>query len=82
VEIIKYTKRPSTAILVVVVRDYTRTATKARVAETARHWLRVLCTLNEAQARVFVAQTALVRARLTTPSASATSGHVWSFAFS
>src|SRR5205809_7663514 len=34
-------------------------ATKARVPETERYWLRVLGTLNEAQARVFVAQALL-----------------------
>src|SRR5438094_7719804 len=34
-------------------------ATKARVPETERYWLRVLSTLNEAQARVFVAQALL-----------------------
>ena len=38
-------------------------ATKARVPETERHWLRVLGTLNEAQARVFVAQKALEEGR-------------------
>src|SRR6266700_4415734 len=38
-------------------------ATKARVPETERHWLRVLGTLNEAQARVFVAQKALAEGR-------------------
>jgi hypothetical protein len=34
-------------------------ATKARTPKTERHWLRVLGTLNEAQARIFVAQKAL-----------------------
>lgn len=38
-------------------------ATKRRVPETERHWLRVLGTLNEAQARVFVAQKALEEGR-------------------
>jgi hypothetical protein len=38
-------------------------ATKARVPETERHWLRVLGTLTEAQARVFVAQKALEEGR-------------------
>lgn len=38
-------------------------ATKARVPDTERHWLRVLGTLNEAQARVFVAQKALEEGR-------------------
>jgi transposase len=38
-------------------------AAKARLAETERHWLRVLGTLNEAQARVFVAQKALAEGR-------------------
>jgi hypothetical protein len=38
-------------------------ATKARVPETERHWLRVLGTLNEAQARVFVAHKALEEGR-------------------
>ena len=45
------------------VRDYTAMATKARLPETERHWLRVLGTLNEAQARVFVAQKALEEGR-------------------
>jgi transposase len=38
-------------------------ATKAKVPETERHWLRVLGRLNEAQARVFVAQKALEEGR-------------------
>jgi hypothetical protein len=38
-------------------------ATKARLPETERHWLRVLGTLNEAQARLFVAQKALEEGR-------------------
>jgi hypothetical protein len=38
-------------------------ATKARVPERERQWLRVLGTLNEAQARVFVAQKALEEGR-------------------
>ena len=38
-------------------------ATKARVPETERYWRRVLGTLNEAQARVFVAQKALEEGR-------------------
>jgi hypothetical protein len=38
-------------------------ATKARVPETERQWLRVLGTLDEAQARVFVAQKALEEGR-------------------
>jgi Rhodopirellula transposase DDE domain len=38
-------------------------ATKARVPEAERYWLRVLGTLNEAQARVFVAQKALEEGR-------------------
>jgi hypothetical protein len=38
-------------------------ATNARLPETERHWLRVLGTLNEAQARVFVAQKALAEGR-------------------
>jgi hypothetical protein len=38
-------------------------ATKARLPETERHWLRVLGTLNEAQGRVFVAQKALAEGR-------------------
>lgn len=46
-----------------LVRDYTRMATKASVPEAERHWLRVLGTLNEAQARVFVAQKALEQGR-------------------
>src|ERR1700732_2189356 len=52
----------SLAILLPV-RDYTAMATKARLPETERHWLRVLGTLNEAQARVFVAQKALEEGR-------------------
>jgi hypothetical protein len=44
-------------------RDYTKMAMKARVPESERHWLRVLGTLNEAQARVFVAQQALAEGR-------------------
>ncbi len=46
-----------------MVRDYTGMATKARVPKAERHWLRVLGTLNEAQARVFVAQKALEEGR-------------------
>ncbi len=38
-------------------------ATSRRVPESERHWLRVLGTLNEAQARVFVAQRALEEGR-------------------
>ena len=38
-------------------------ATKAKVPEAERYWLRVLGTLNEAQARVFVAQKALEEGR-------------------
>lgn len=38
-------------------------ATKARLPETERYWLRVLGTLNEAQARVFVAHKALEEGR-------------------
>ena len=45
------------------VRNYTAMATKARVPDTDRQWLRVLGTLNEAQARVFVAQKALAEGR-------------------
>jgi len=44
-------------------RDYTRMATNRRVPEWERHWLRALGTLNEAQARVFVAQRALEEGR-------------------
>ena len=44
-------------------RDYTKMATRARIPETERQWLRVLGTLNEAQARVFVAQKALAEGR-------------------
>jgi hypothetical protein len=44
-------------------RDYTRMATTARVPESERQWLRVLGTLNESQARVFVAQKALEEGR-------------------
>ncbi len=38
-------------------------ATSRKVPEFERHWLRVLGTLNEAQARVFVAQRALEESR-------------------
>jgi hypothetical protein len=38
-------------------------ATKAKLPEAERHWLRVLGTLNEGQARVFVAQKALEQGR-------------------
>ena len=38
-------------------------ATSRKVPESERHWLRVLGTLNEAQARVFVAQRALEESR-------------------
>jgi hypothetical protein len=38
-------------------------ATKAKVPEIERYWLRVLGTLNESQARVFVAQKALEEGR-------------------
>jgi len=44
-------------------RDYKKVATRARVPETERHWLRVLGALNEAQARLFVAQQALPEER-------------------
>lgn len=44
-------------------RDYTRMVTSRRVPGAERQWLRVLGTLNEAQARVFVAQRALERGR-------------------
>ena len=40
-------------------RDYGRVGARASVAETERRWLRVLGTLNESQARLFVAQKAL-----------------------
>src|SRR5437764_13076553 len=49
--------------IVLAVRDYTAMATKARIPEAERHWLRVLGTLNKAQARVFVAQKALEEGR-------------------
>jgi hypothetical protein len=38
-------------------------ATRAKLPAAERHWLRVLGTLNEAQARVFVAQKALEQGR-------------------
>jgi hypothetical protein len=38
-------------------------ATRVNLPETERHWLRVLGTLNEAQARVFVAQRAMEEGR-------------------
>jgi hypothetical protein len=45
------------------VPDDTAMVTKARIPETERYWLRVLGTLNEAQARVFVAQKILEQGR-------------------
>jgi DDE family transposase len=45
--------------MLVRVRDYTRMSTKATVSLAERHWLKVLGTLNESQARLFVAQKAL-----------------------
>lgn len=44
-------------------RDYTAMATRRSVPEPERQWLRVLGTLNEFQARVFVAQKALEEGR-------------------
>jgi len=41
------------------VRDYFRMATDPSISEAEKHWLRVLSTLNELQARLFVAQRAL-----------------------
>lgn len=40
-------------------RDYSRMAADPSVSEAERRWLRVLSTLNELQARLFVAQRAL-----------------------
>ena len=40
-------------------RDYGRMASRASVPDAERRWLRVLGTLNESQARLFVAQKAL-----------------------
>jgi hypothetical protein len=40
-------------------RDYALMASKAATSDTERRWLRVLSTLNEAQARLFVAERAL-----------------------
>ena len=45
--------------ILVPLRDYTRMATARRLPDTDRQWLRVLGTLNELQARVFVAQRAM-----------------------
>jgi hypothetical protein len=45
--------------MLIRVRDYTRMSTKASVSPSERHWLKVLGTLNESQARLFVAQKAL-----------------------
>ncbi len=45
--------------ILVPLRDYTRMATSRRLPDTDRQWLRVLGTLNELQARVFVAQRAV-----------------------
>ena len=47
----------------VALRDYTRMATRRRVPDTDRQWLRVLGTMNELQARVFVAQRAVEEGR-------------------
>ena len=44
--------------IVVVMRDYSRMAAKASPSEKEREWLRVLGTLNELQARLFVGQKA------------------------
>ena len=44
-------------------RDYTGMATSQGLPEAEWHWLRVLGTLNEFQARLFVAQKALVEGR-------------------
>ena len=44
-------------------RDYTGMAKSRRLPETDRQWLRVLGTLNELQARVFVAQRAVQEGR-------------------
>jgi hypothetical protein len=41
------------------VRDYARMAKRAEVSDADRRWLRVLGTLNEYQARLFVAERAL-----------------------
>jgi Rhodopirellula transposase DDE domain len=46
-----------------VLRDYTRMAASRQVAESDRQWLRVLGTLNELQARVYVAQRAVAEGR-------------------
>ncbi len=43
----------------VLVRDYIRMVTSRKVPDADRQWLRVLGTLNELQARVFVAQRAV-----------------------
>ena len=40
-------------------RDYSRMGAGPSVSEAERGWLRVLSTLNELQARLFVAQRAL-----------------------
>ncbi|MCI0419061.1 MAG: ISAzo13 family transposase, partial [Acidobacteria bacterium] len=40
-------------------RDYALMASRAATSDTERRWLRVLSTLNEAQARLFVAERAL-----------------------
>lgn len=40
-------------------RDYSRMATDRSLSEADKCWLRVLSTLNERQARLFVAQRAL-----------------------
>jgi Rhodopirellula transposase DDE domain len=46
--------------MLVGVRDYTRmSTTKASASPAEQHWLKVLGTLNELQARLFVAQRAL-----------------------
>jgi hypothetical protein len=45
--------------ILVVVRDYSRMVSKGMGSEAERRWVRVLGTLNEAQARLFVAEKAL-----------------------
>jgi hypothetical protein len=58
----KLTKRSSYWKFAAVAR-LCRDGDKPGIPETERHWLRVLGTLNEFQARVFVAQKALAEGR-------------------
>jgi hypothetical protein len=49
--------------ILAALRDYTQMATSRQVPESDRQWLRVLGTLNEQQARVYIAQRAVQEGR-------------------